>query len=303
MDTERIKNILIALLSVATLVLSGLIFMTESRYTLSAAQEAAIISILQRDDIHFHGEVVRDFRPMRKMEMHRYDYDLDGLASRFFGDKVFVVDADFEDHVVYRTMDGNKVMAYSAWTNIVSFEIFDGITNEIFSAAPGARAAELLATEYIESIMGMPNDMLLHSTILNRQGHWVVNFFSSYRGHMLHNDHIRVHVTENGIIFITYSRVCAYHRGLIGEARSIFSGDEALMALMNYMRHGTGYGAGVQGRIMINDMRLSYFLTEEGGQSVGIPVYVFSVYVEGGLRFNYIFNAFTNAFVWFERAL
>ena len=68
------------------------------------------------------------------------------------------------------------------------------------------------------------------------------------------------------------------------------------MMLMNHMR-----AEGTEGTIIINDMRLSYFLTEQGGQSVGTPAYVFAVYGGGNLRFNYIFNAYTNELLLFER--
>jgi len=291
MSTERVKNLLIVLLSVLAMTLGALIFVTEGRYNLTAGQEAAIIAILERDDIHLRGDVelLRDFRPIRQMEMRRYNYDLDGLAARFFGDEDFVRE---EAGPVYifthgESRDEGMFMRYSSWTNIVDFFIPQGISNEAFETMLNDRAAELLATQYVESLIGMPPNMQHYSTVISYQGYWVIDFFTVYRGFVLQNDHIRVWVSENGIFGIEYSRV--EYDGFVGEARNIFPPNEALMRLMNHMR-----SVGTEGTIMINDMRLSYFLTEEGGRSVGMPAYVFAVYMGGNMRFNLIFNAYTN---------
>ncbi|MCL2376163.1 MAG: hypothetical protein FWC76_02085 [Defluviitaleaceae bacterium] len=296
MNTERVKNVLIVLLSVIAISLASLIFVTEEGHTLSAAQEEAIIAILERDDVHFTGEMMRDFRPVRQMEMHRYDYDIESLAGRFFGDEKFSDDEDYPERI-FMAEDGSKIMAYSSWTNVVTFIMGDGISNAAFNAAPSAATAGLLAMEYIEGLMGMPSDMQAFPTVVGERGNWVVNFFTTYRGHVLHNDHIRVNVTENGITNIMYSRV--YFNGFVGENRNIFPPNEALMALVNHMRRAEQ----VTGRIFIDDMRLSYLLMEEGEQSVGIPVYVFSVHLGGDLRWDYIFNAYTNEFIRDERSL
>jgi len=296
MNTERAKNVLIALLSVIAVSLAALIFVIEGRYSLTAGQEAAIIGILERDDIHLNADVVRDFQPARQMGMRRYDYDLDGLAVRFFGDEDFT--REFVDPVDIFThadrIDEGMEMRYSAWSNVVMFLMPQGISNEAFATMLNDRAAELLATQYIESLIGMPQNMQHYSTTISYQGYWVVDFFTMYRGFVLQNDHIRARVSEDGIFRIEYSRV--NYDGLIGDARNIFPPNEALMGLMNYMRNDRM----AEGPITVSDMRLSYFLTEEGGQSVGVPAYVFSVYMGGNMRFNLIFNAYTNGLLHFE---
>jgi len=290
MNAERAKNVLIALLSVIAVSLGALIFVTEGRYSLTAGQEAMIIEILERNDIHIRNGVSlpRDFNPAQQMNMSRLEYDLHGLAMGFFGDDGFVMEDDYPAYSFsHPDHDYGKIMEYLSWANVVTFSIPQGISNEAFAAMANERAAELLATQYIEGLMGMPENMRYYSTTISYQGNWVVDFFSVYRDFVLQNDHIRVHVTEDGIVLVEYSRVD--YEGFVGDARSIFPPNEALMALMNHMRV-----VGAEGTIMINDMRLSYFLTQEGGQSVGLPVYVFAVYMGGNLRFNFVFNAYTN---------
>ena len=299
MNTERAKNVLIVLFSVIALSLGVLTFITEGRYTLSAGQEAAIITILERDNIHLRGNAVpvRDFRPVRQMEMHRYDYDLEGLAARFFGDGGFTKEVVYPTYIfTHADHDDGMMMRYLSWTNVITFFIPQGISNEAFALMLNDRAAELLATQYIENLIGMPPNMQHYSTTISYQGNWVVDFFTVYQGFVLHNDHIRAYVTPDGITEIEYSRV--HYGGFTGDARGIFPPNEALIALVNYMR----WQRGAEGAIMINDMRMSYFLAEEGGQSAGVPAYVFSVYMGGILRFNFIFNAYTNELLHFENS-
>ena len=296
MNTERAKNVLIVLLSAIAVSLGALIFVTEGRYSLTAGQEAAIIGILERDDIYLHSDIVRDFQPARQIGMRRYNYDLDGLAARFFGDEGFVrewvepVYLFAHPELLYEGME----MHYSSWFNTVTFFTPQGISNEAFATMLNDRAAELLATQYIDSLIGMPPNMQHYSTTISYQGYWVVDFFTIHRGFVLQNDHIRARVSENGIFRIEYSRV--NYDGFLGDARNIFPPNEALMALMNYLRNDRM----TEGAITINDMRLSYFLAEEGGRSVGVPAYVFSVYLGGNMRFSLIFNAYTNALLHFE---
>ena len=296
MSTERAKNVLIVLLSAIAILLGVLIFITEGRYSLTAGQEASIIAVLEWGDIHMRDDVapVRDFRPARQMEMRRHNYDLDGLAARFFGDEDFKRENNDPVYIfTHADHDEGMFMHYSSWTNVVNFFIPQGISNDAFLTMANDRAAELLATQYIENLIGMPPNMQHYSTTISHQGYWVIDFFTVYRDFVLQNDHIRVRVTENGVVRIEYSRVD--YGGFVGDSRSIFPSNEALMALMNHMRN-----EGAEGTIMINDMRLSYFLTEEGGQSVGMPAYVFAVYMGGNMRFNFIFNAYTNELLSFE---
>jgi len=295
MNTERAKNVLIALLSVLALTLGALIFVTEGRYSLTAGHEAAIIGILERDGIYLREDVSlpRNFHPARQMEMRRYYYDLNNLAARFFGNDGFVRHEDYPAYSFTHADYAGMTMTYLSWTNVVTFEMPQGISNEAFETILNDRAAELLATQYIESFIGMPSNMQHYSTGISYHGNWIIDFFTVYRGFVLQNDHIRVHVSEDGIFRIEYSRV--EYDGFIGDSRNIFPPNEALMALMNHIR-----SEGTEGAIIINDMRLSYFLTEESGHSLGMPAYVFAVYRGGNMRFNFIFNAYTNELLRFE---
>ena len=292
MDTDRVKNILIVLFSLVAIWLGSLILVNESRYNLSAAQETAVLNLLERNDIHFDGQIIRNFSPKRFLALTNYSYDREDLAMRFFAGEDFGVSIDLTNYNYMMYYTDNSYMIYFGQENTIFFETSEGITNKAFEKAPGANTAEQLAREFVEEIMDMPQGAQSF-THISFNGDWVISFFGTYRGYILYNDHIRVRVTDEGITSALFSRVI--NDGFMGEAVSIFSGDEALLALMHHLR-----GTGVQGRIMISYMGLTYFLAEESGQSIGVPAYVFTIVLESGLQFNYLFNAHTGRFITYE---
>jgi len=293
MNTERVKNILIVLLSLTAATLVALIILEENRFRLSGAQESAIIDLLARNDIHFSAAMIGSARPMHQLRLSPYNHDgnIDALKARFFGGSIDYVRRYVEDNVdIYAT--DSKEMLFFRQENVIVFEIPDGLTSEAFEGNFGASAAQALAEHYINQIMGMPPCMELFDISFNRDHAYVISFFSTYRGHILHNDHIRVTVTSRGITHIFYSRIV--NDSFIGEERSIFSGDEALLALLNHLRHNLQ----IEGRIGIGGMYMAYFMTNNG---IGVPVYVFTITLGNDLRFNHIFNAQTNEHIWWER--
>jgi len=297
MNTERVKNILIVLFSLVALMLAAFVFVDEGRYNLSDAQEAAIVSLLAHNDVFLDErmDILRNFRPMRPLDLQIYNYSISDMAARFFGDSAPQI--EIEGANMYFFSDDREMM-YSYLHNWVIFEIPGGISNEAFlESSGGAAAAERLAKEYIEELLGMPPGMEHTSTSLSRQrqNQYVISFFSDYRGHRLHNDHIRVTVADTGITYILYSRV--QNNGFFGESRGIFSADEALLALLNHLRH-------IQieeGPVIITEMRLAYYIAGDEGAREGVPAYVFTAMHEPSeLMFNFVFNAFTNEYVWHE---
>jgi len=293
MNTNRVKNILISLLTITALALGGLILAEGGRYTLSAAQENAVIDLLARNNIELHADILRDFRPMRALALERYDHneDIENFVSRFFGDHD-PNPAIEGNSLFFYTEDWGLVMAYLHEENILFFEIADGFTNDAFAASPGGGTAEQLAIEFITHIFGAPDDLELHSIVFGSDGEYIITFFSSYHGNILYNNRIRVRVDTVGITNVLYSRVANHSH--TGDARAIFSADEALMALMNHLRQTQVTGR--DGRILLTQMYMAYFLQDNRG----VPSYVFTIYLGNNLRFNYIFNAFTNEFLTYE---
>jgi len=297
MNTDRVKNILIVLLSIIILGLAYMIFVEENRHTLSAAQEDAIVALLARDDIQFSAEMVTNMRPMRQMQLEHYEYDIPDLVARFFGEAATDGSLRVEyvfDGVIFET--DCRAMSFSTMNNTIVFEIPDGITNDDFDAASGAVAARALAEWYVQELLAPPSNMTFFRQEFNHNWDYVFGFFSTYRGHILYNDHIRVTVADRGITHILYSRV--YNPVLTGDALAVVSPDEALLSLLNHLRHVMQ----IEGRIVVGDMYTAYFLAGQHGQHVAVPVYVFTIALGANLelRFNHIFCAHTNRHIWHE---
>lgn len=291
---ESIKNILIALFGIIAILIAALTFNENTSNSLSPSHQAAVLSILKRDNIDFQGQMPLNHAPIRQLEMRRYDYDLEALATRFFGNTQFNRYYDIADHIIFESHDFSKIMEYSHWLNAIRFEIYPGISNQAFTNNPSQEAAEELATYYIQSLIGIPSTMQLFPTVQSHQGGWVVSFFTIYRGYVLHNDHIRVYITQNGIEEIMYSRVHNY--SFTGDPVAIISPDKALIALTNHLRQ-----SGVMGNVIISEMHLSYYLSTNEHSSMGIPVYIFEIYTDENIRFTFIFNAQTNSFIDYTR--
>ncbi|MCL2235053.1 MAG: hypothetical protein FWB98_01265, partial [Defluviitaleaceae bacterium] len=118
-------------------------------------------------------------------------------------------------------------------------------------------------------------------------GNYVITFFDIYRGYILHSNQLRVRVTDLGIVSAFFSRMEVVD-GFVGYARPIFSPDEALLSLLNFIR--TVYG--IYSEIEITNMQLVYTMGP-GGR--GVPAYFFTV-TKGreGWAYHYVINAYTN---------
>jgi len=163
-------------------------------------------------------------------------------------------------------------------------------------------SAQALATQYAQYLMGQNINMTLHSAELGRGGDYTLTYFGTFGGYDILNNRLMVRITDRGITRMEFSY---FHvEGFSGAQVDIYSGDEAILALMNQLRQ-TGVIAGFNdssARIEIDDMRLIYYL--ENAQAVGQgqpanPGYVFTVIIDQ-TRFNYIFNAYTNSFIRYE---
>ncbi|MCL2415428.1 MAG: hypothetical protein FWD01_01320 [Defluviitaleaceae bacterium] len=314
MDTNSVKNILVGILIIFALVLGGLIIANEQRFILSASQENSIRILMERSGINFtdYANITRDFRPRRQLVMHRYEFDLESIAYRFFEDEPF---EKTESNSMIEFESETRRITYSIDENSLLFEIEPGYTSPEFLATGHNNASsELLANQYIETLLGRQIDMKLHTTILTSRGDYVLNYFGSFRGYDIFNNHLRIRVTNHGITRIRLSAFIA--EDFSGEQMSIYSGDEAILALINHLREtgvistlniSNALGRDMP-RIEISSMHLFYYLEETRyggarGQKAS-PSYVFSVIITNTVgnsttsaRFNYIFNAYTNSFI------
>ncbi|MCL2854033.1 MAG: hypothetical protein FWE21_00260 [Defluviitaleaceae bacterium] len=289
MNTDRIKNIMIVLLSAAIVAFSVLIVMEGDRYTLTVAMEENVAAVLDRNNMSISTEIVRDFNPRRQLSLEFYDYDLEGIAARFFGDAV--PPREFMQNTIeYYCEHTGKIMTH----NNRSGSIFFGVPNGMFVGVCGgdfyknAASAEALARTFVEEVLGA-DVMPLHSTILTRQGNYVITFFEGYGDYLMFNNQIRVRITDMGVVYVFYSRMQSH--GFAGYAQPIFSADEMLITLLAHLR-AEGYEK--QDHISVIDMQLVYAFDAHAGISRGVPAYFFTISIGTEVWIYYrVFNAHT----------
>ena len=289
MNTNRVKNIAIVLLSAMILTISALILMEDNPYILTDDQKENAMIVLARNDTTVDAEIPRDFSPRQGLHLEPIIHDLRTIAANFFGDLEYVeeitpsgIDFFYEDYEIL-----NKSITHSNRDGSIIFANSDGlllgVDRENF--IKNSAGAEALAYAFMEDILGI-TDMPRHSTFLTWGGNYVITFFDIYRGYTLHSNQLRVRVTDLGIVSAFFSRMEVVD-GFVGYARPIFSPDEALLSLLNFIR--TDYG--IHSEIEISNMQLVY-TAGQGGR--GIPAYFFTVNKGGGWAYHYVINAYTN---------
>jgi len=290
MNTDRIKNIMLVLLSVLAIVLTTLVFLDEQQYILSDEQQSNIIEILQRNNMRVSTDIPQVFRPQRQLNAFLYRHNVYGIAERFFGYDGFVRDTEGATTIITSRQSRNTITYFEREGEIV-FQMPDGffvgvLPQDFFKTAT---TAEELARSFIEEVLGEPAvNMQLFSNILTPNMNYQLTFFDSYRGQLLYDSRIRVHITDKGIEDVFYWQ--AGHSGMIGSSIPIFSADEAMFALLNHLQ----IGEGIEDEMDLIDMQLVYAIDNVGNRDRAVLAYLFTVTIGVNQRFNVVINAHTN---------
>jgi len=294
MNTDKIKNIVIAALSALTILFVALIYFEEQSYVLSASQQEHIISILEHNDFSLASSVTmpRYFSPMRQLNMQWLNHDIEGIVARFFGDIVYEQDNEIGSTFYYCDIN-EKEIGINLASNIVNFSSLFGffVAGHGEGFAHTTAGSKELAYAFIHEVIGV-NDMEHYSTMLTSTGDYILVFYARHEGYIVFNSHVRVRVASYGIVHVVYSNMTAGE--FIDYERPIFSADEALLALVSHLRAEHEY----RQNILITDIQLIY-----AHQEGGVPAYLFTVLIDGSITFNYLFNAFTNMHIWSEIVL
>jgi len=291
MNTDKIKNIIIAALSGLIILFVALIYFDEQVYVLSAAQEENITFLLEQNDflIASSASLPRYFSPMRQANMQHYNHDVHGMALRFFGEIQFKTDIEIGSTFYYCDVY-EKEIGIELATNTINFSSFYGffVAGHEDGFVHNAINSINLAYAFIHEVIGTYN-MVHHSTSLTANGDYIVVFYARHDGRIVFNNHVRVRVSGEGITHVVYSKMTV--GDFFGEERPIFSADEALMALIFHLRSEHEYHQ----IIAIVDLQLVYAHADRG-----VPAYLITVVIGGVFTFNYLFNAFTNTHIWSE---
>lgn len=289
MNTNSVKNIMIALLSSAIIILSILILMEGEPNTLTPTEKENVVAVLARNQTTVSTEIPGDFSPRRQLNLGFYNHDLESIAARFFGEIEFETEIS-PNFLEYFCDYTGQSMTRQNRGNYLWFAIPQGLLlgDAMDEFAKNSASAEALARIFIEQVLETA-PMTWHSTFLTWNGNYVITFFDKYQDYLLFSNQIRVRVTETGIVSAFYSRTTI--GGFIGNAQTIFSPDEALLALLNHLRviYATELDMDITG------MEMVYAMGDDGR---GVPTYLFTVTKgDGHWVYYHLVNALTNTII------
>ncbi|MCL2202574.1 MAG: hypothetical protein FWB88_01350 [Defluviitaleaceae bacterium] len=270
MEWGRAKNLLLVFFILLNLVLAGLIFMENLRYTVTGDQEALIRSVLAQHNISMYTEMIHRFPPMRALQVSGYYYNEEELLAIFFHDPAMVERVEFPGGVDF--IYGNAIMFIDS--GFVTYFNPDGL---------GISVEAFIETHFPDFIRDY------HFTPHDEEGLRVI-YRQAYRGYMVYSNYIEFLVTERGIIEVDmqFGRII----GFDGSAHNLFAPDEALITFLQRVQATMGNQP-----VTIRHMDIVYFLEfdaasdEYGSTHHAIPFY--RIFIEES-EMPFLINAYMN---------
>ena len=288
MNVEKAKTAVIIMLLILNLVIYLLIAKEANAFTLTAAQETAITTVLENNGVFLNAPVIRDFSPMRQLQMAGFDYG-------FMAGLLFHEDEDISHYATQRHIE--RFRAESGRITIENADIFYYVRHYGGERLVdiNAQTARAISGAFLEQMRAVhPNlEFVYYSSRPDPLG-YEVRYVGMYDGRVIGSNFLLFTVDDYGIsnIFGRFVRP----EGFIGSEHEIHSVDEALLALLRHLRiiHP-------QGDIFIEDIQMAYYLVTDGGaNSLAAPAYMFTIrrgFESGADTINIFVNAYNNTVI------
>lgn len=291
MEWERAKTYVLAILLLLNAALGVLLFMENRRYTITSEQESHIRTILAENHITMYRLPLRNFPPMRPIEVTGFYYD-DATEQKLV--EIFFPNVPAVERV-YTGRLGSRIFQYGngrleiasgfieyrntnvlAQTDSTSMSSLRSLTRE---------AARRQATDFVSSHFP---DFVWDRDFEEGENVRII-FHQKYRGVLVFSNFIELLVTPLGIqqVEMQFGKIL----GHTGSPTIIFSPDEALLAFTQHVRHITQ-----EEPMTIRRMDLVYFqeyISDQEGPYHAVPFY--RIFIEGNEDIPFLINAFTNA--------
>jgi len=290
MSMQRVKNLVIILLLAVNIVLGVLILDNENRYKLTNRQDSAIRTILTQNSIGLYTLLPTDFKPKRMLLLQPYTFDESKLTALLFpgsdvqktdgidGEPVYIY-GDAELHVypsgrlVYLNPDGLIPTGQSKSVHSDARKMCDALVSK-------------LSTPQIKFSLDEP------PIVYREDGYTVYEYRGRYKEYMLYTNYIKFRVTDAGITELS----CAFTipDSFTGEARDIYSCDEALLSLLGELK--SIYGNMDSEVIMINRVDVVYYLegSSQRNENTLKAVPYYRIYTRMSPETPFLINAYNN---------
>ena len=234
MDWEKAKKLTIFFLCLLNIALFGLIYNNNRAYRLSSSQEQLITSVLQRNNIICYVEVLKNFTPMRQIEMQKSEYDHDLVLDIFVQDKESLRQSMERNRVIYR--NENETLTIDD-AEISYRNRNDGGTSNIT-----VEEAERIGREFLRSLSKLGGSFVADGNLpAETEEGYLFQFRESYRGYIINSNYAEITVNENGVARVEFM----YYKPVffVGVRREICSADEALLTVMHGIKDSEENGS------------------------------------------------------------
>jgi len=283
MEWEKAKNYILVAFILLNVGLAILLFWEQRRFTMTTDRDRNIHVVLGQNNINLYTIPIRNFQPMRPLDISGFYYDTEEILAIFFEDP------SQAEHV-YDPIREHFRKGYSELTisnGLISFD-FDvrglGYPHHIYGQITHEEAAALSA-DFID--IHFPD--FVHD-ITFEWGDGIRRIYRQrYRGRLIYSNFAEFYITSHGIEWIDmmFGQVIGHVR----EPQMIFAPDEVLLTFMQQVR-----ARAMEEPIFINAIDLVYMQeyqsVQPGSYHPAVPTY--RIFIEGSADAPYLINAFTN---------
>jgi len=293
MNMQRVKNVVILMLAALNLVLGGLIIDRSNRYTLSEKQRTAIHSILSQNYIGLYTTLPTDFAPRKMLSIRPYVFDEAEMQAYFFPQEGDVPRREEDPNGRLVGLIGETAELYLEMGRLTYLDaegfLPRGYTDMPQTSGDVQKMVDALVEEFATAQMKFTLD---NQAAYAADGYVVYEYRGTYRGQILYSSFIKCKVTEAGITELRCS--FGIPEGYTGEARDIYSCDEALLSLLGELK--SIYGSMESEVIRISRIDMVYYLEESPQNNLStlraVPYY--RIYIRTAPESPFLINAYNN---------
>ena len=262
MRSEGAKNIMILMLIVINLTLSGFSLWNSKENSLSQAHVDSIFSVLSKNNISMYTELPRNFKPMKAMKLEPWRFSEEEIFDIFFeGESRIVMSSD--DSTDFYTL-GYTTLKFEKSENMFYYDA-PIVVDDIDAFCDG-----------FTSRINLKGSKLVLDNV--SEGGKLVEYRVVYKEFIIYDSFIRLEFSESGLVKIRLSMFTP--TGFDGDARSIYSADEALFNLMFRLKSDSIDDE----TIKIVKMDVVYCLDETGEEMAQTATPYYRLYILYGNR-------------------
>lgn len=268
MEWEKAKNIILFALIGINIVLGTLVYMNSRKYILSGEDEKTITNILERNEIAFYTDLVKDYSPKKVLGVKSFNFRHSDIVSGLFNNPNDTVITRENNTTIFKNEEGTLYF----YGDGNEFEFFS-LRNESFQVTE--ENAKLESEKIIKKLSPEFNRFTLDSVTFwepseDNSGKTISLYYrDTFDGYILNSNYIYLTFDSNGLrqLSVEYFKPVGFTSD---GKKEIFSSDKILITFMkDIVNSDYEYD-----NIIINRMDLVYNIDlKEDGNYEMVPFY------------------------------